>query len=100
MAQLTEGEIKELEDVDALSSLVQTRGFQVFKKYLESRIKEDFVDPQHFTSDSEELGAYRKANLMKKICTEILQWLDQAVERATYLHKKQAGEIAEKDFKI
>lgn len=80
--------------------MAQSAGFQVFRKFLESKIKEDFVDPQHFKSDEEELGAYRKANMMKKICTEILEWVDQTQERASYLQKKEAGEIQEKNFKI
>lgn len=58
------------------------------------------MDPQHFTSDQEELAAYRKANLMKKIAREILEWFDQKIDNVNYLRAKQKGEIIQKRFNL
>lgn len=34
--------------------------------------------------------------MMKKICMEILEWVDKQCEMALYLRKKEQGEIPEK----
>jgi len=78
----------------------ESQGYLLLEKFLRDRVKEDFVDPQHFTDNEAELRAYRVTNLMKKLTVEILEWVNVNVERAKYLRLKEQGDIEQKDFNI
>jgi len=46
------------------------------------------------------LAAYRKANIMKKVATEILEWIDKKIEMVTYLKDKEQDKIKPKGINI
>ena len=47
--------------------MVKSQGWELLRAELDNRVKLDFVDPQGFKDDNEELTAHRKLAIMKKI---------------------------------
>ena len=72
--------------------MVNSKGWAQFRDFLDSKIKQDFVDPQSFTDDKTELDAHRKLALMKKIALEMLEWVNLNIEQAQELTKIEKGE--------
>lgn len=76
--------------------MVKSPGWGLFRNFLDTKIKVDFVDPQSYTNDLEELAAHRKAAFMKKIALEMLEWVDFQIEEAQGLTKLEKGEVNSK----
>ena len=72
--------------------MVKSVGWELLWQELDNRVKLDFVDPQAFKSDQEELTAHRKLSMMKKIVLEIKGWVDMQIEEAQALTKIERGE--------
>ena len=72
--------------------MVKSQGWELLRAELDNRVKLDFVDPQGFKDDNEELTAHRKLAMMKKIVLELLGWVDMQIEEAQALTKQEKGE--------
>src|SRR3990172_2218506 len=74
-----------------LLEMVNSKGWGLFRDFLDNKIKQDFVDPQSFTDDAAELTAHRKLAMMKKIALEMLDLVDMQIEEAKQLTKIEKG---------
>lgn len=73
--------------------MVATEGYQeVFRPFLEAKMRESFPDPSKFTSEKEFLYAAMTASVFKKVIAELLGWVDMKLDEGTFLEKKAKGE--------
>jgi len=72
--------------------MVKSKGWELLWAELDNRVRLDFVDPQAFKNDQEELTAHRKLAMMKKIVLELKGWIDMQIEEAQALTKIEKGE--------
>ena len=63
------------------------------------KLNQSFPDPSAFTSESEFLYAAKTSSVFKKVIAEILGWVDEQVEEAKFLRRKEKGEIKD-NFRI
>src|SRR5689334_12974333 len=99
--ELTEQEQEALKQGNLLWSMVETKGYrEVFRPYLEAKLRESFPDPSKFTREEEFIYAAKISSVFKKVISEILGWLDESVEDAKQLKRKEKGEIAVNPFDI
>lgn len=74
--------------------MAESEGYlKVFKPYLQAKLQESFPDPSQFKKDEEFIYAARVASVFKKVCAELISWVDAKVEEAKYLEKKDKGQI-------
>lgn len=93
---LTPEEEQALTESQWISEMVSTQGYEkVFKPYLIAKRDQSFPDPTQFTSspDPKEAFIYAAtvASVFKKVCAELLLWIDQQVEQAKVLEEKKKG---------
>lgn len=90
--QLTAQEEIEYRDGLALQEMVETAGFQVLSRWLESRLK-THADPRDCASEEEwkfrELNAFWSGKMAEEMMENILQ----AISRSDYLGKVKSGEL-------
>ena len=68
----------------------ETQGYkEVFKPYLIAKRDQSFPDPSQFTKDEEFIYAAKVASVFKKVCAEILLWVDAQAETAEQLEEKK-----------
>ncbi len=72
----------------------ESKGYsQVVRPYLLEKLNQSFPDPSTFTKDEEFLYAAKVSSVFKKVIAELLMWIDNQVEQAKHLEKKQKGQI-------
>lgn len=77
--------------------LTETKYWQeVLKPRLELAARSSLVDPRSFKSDEEYLYAQKVAWAHSSAANEILEAIDQDIETAIALTKKEKGEIKDK----
>ena len=69
------------------------------RPFLVDKLNQSFPDPSTFIHENDPKEAFLYAALttstFKKVIAEILGWVDQRVQEAQYLEKKEKGEITE-----
>lgn len=73
---------------------------QVVRPFLLDKLNQSFPDPVSFKKEEEFLYAAKTASVFKKVIAELLQWVDNKVEEAKFLEKKEKGEEAKSPFEI
>ena len=64
-----------------------------------AKLQESFPDPSSFTKEEEFVYAAKMASVFKKVCAEILMYVDSKIEEAKFLEKKSKGELVD-NFEI
>lgn len=67
----------------------------MLKPFLMDKLNQSFPDPAKFTKEEEFIYAAKVASVFKKVVAEILGWVDQQIDTAKHLEKKERGEITE-----
>lgn len=57
------------------------------------KLTQSFPDPSAFDSEEKFTYAAKTTSVFKKVVAELIQWIDQSIEQAKFLEKKQKGEI-------
>jgi hypothetical protein len=65
----------------------------MLKPYLTEKLNQSFPDPSAFTKEEEFTYAAKTASVFKKVCAEILMWVEGHEKQVEHLEKKQNGEI-------
>jgi hypothetical protein len=74
--------------------MAEDKGWQlVVRPFLTDKLNQSFPDPVSFKKEEEFLYAAKTASVFKKVIAELLGWVDNKVEEAKYLEKKEKGEI-------
>src|SRR5438105_2277553 len=90
MAKLTEEEGKLLTEDNLLWQMAETQGYQmVLRPFLVAKRDQSFPDPSQFKDEAEFVYAAKVASVFKKVCAEILLWVDQKVDEAKALEEKK-----------
>lgn len=82
----------------------ETEGFNlVFKPFLVAKRDQSFPDPAQFTGqpDPKEAFLYAAtvASVFKKVCAEILMWIEAQKDQAKQLEEKKKGKVKD-NFEI
>ena len=72
----------------------------MLKPWLESKIKNSWVDPREVKSDKKLLYQYKIAWAFANAAQEILEFVEQNNQTAETLTNKQEGKTTEKKFDI
>jgi hypothetical protein len=73
---------------------LQSKGWQeVLLPLLQSKRDQSFPDPSAFTNDADFNYAAKTVSLYKKVVQELLIEIEKYKETATFLHKKENGEL-------
>ena len=100
MVELTQQEQQALAESRLVWQMAQSEGYQtVFKPFLEAKLNQSFPDPSQFNKEEEFIYAAKIASVFKKVCAEILGWVESEVDQAKFLEKKEKGEV-ENNFEI
>lgn len=77
--------------------MVATKGFrEVFRPYLESKLKHLWLDPTQVDDKDEFFYRYTTVWGMAKAAQEIFDWLEDRVKETEHLAKKEKGETVKK----
>lgn len=68
----------------------------MLRPWLEDKIKHSWVDPRSFNTNEEFIRAYNVAWGFSQAADQILGFIDQMIEEAEGLTKKEQGEIKDK----
>lgn len=80
--------------------MAETQGYQeVFKPFLIAKRDQSFPDPSQFTKEEEFVYAAKVSSVFKKVCAEILLWIDSAITEAQTLEAKRKG-VTKDSFEI
>lgn len=91
---LTPEEEQALTESSWIREMVLSQGFEkVFKPYLIAKRDQSFPDPTQFTASPDPKEAFLYAatvtSVFKKVCGELLLWLEQQVQQAEALEAKK-----------
>ena len=76
--------------------MVSSKGWQnVILPLLENKRDQSFPDPSQFTNDADFNYAAKTVSLYKKVVQELLIEIDKYKNAATYLRKKENGEVGD-----
>ena len=59
------------------------------------KLNQSFPDPSQFNKEEDFIYAAKVTSVFKKVIAEMLGWVDQQIETAKQLRKKQDGENKE-----
>ena len=94
---LSKPEQEALKQARLVWQMAEHKGWsEVVLPYLTDKLNQSFPDPSKFTKEEEFVYAAKVTSVFKKVIAEILGWVDQKVQEAKYLEKKEKGEIKEK----
>jgi hypothetical protein len=71
-------------------------GWQVLRQWLESKIKNSWVDPIKANDDAKLLYEYKLAWSFAKAAQEIIDFVDMNIQQAEQLTRKEKGELVDK----
>jgi hypothetical protein len=71
-------------------------GWQTLRKWLESKIHNSWIDPTKSIDDAKLLYEYKLAWSFAKAAQEILDYVDQSIQIADELNKKEKGQMIDK----
>jgi hypothetical protein len=98
--ELNSEEEKELREGQAIYEITKTPGWKFIKKRLEDRAYHSWMDPR--AANSQEEWMWRELNLFHSadVAKELLEWIDEIINRADYLEKVKNGLIDERRMKL
>jgi hypothetical protein len=93
---LTPEEEQILAESQWISEMALSQGYEkIFKPYLIAKRDQSFPDPTQFTAAPDPKEAFLYAatvtSVFKKVCAEILVWVEQQIEQAKALEDKKKG---------
>ncbi|HEX9504122.1 MAG TPA: hypothetical protein VF974_07475 [Patescibacteria group bacterium] len=89
---LTSDEEQALTESQWITEMANSQGYEkVFKPFLIAKRDQSFPDPVSFTKDEEFVYAAKVASVFKKVCAEILLWVEQQKEQSLALEAKKKG---------
>lgn len=97
---LNEGELRELNEGQALYEMTKTAGFKVLEQWLIDLGYHSWIDPREAPNKEEwewrELNGFHAATAAK----ELLERIQKAISRSEMLEKKKRGELQVRPMKI
>jgi hypothetical protein len=97
---LSPEELQERSIGQDLFEMTKTNGFNRLRDKLNELAFHSWVDPRETTNKAEwewrELNGFHAANNAK----EIMEWIQQSINRAEYLEKKRRGEVGARPLTI
>jgi len=93
-------EVEELRDAQAVYEMTKTAGWKIVVKQLEKAAYHSWVDPREVDNRDDwewrELNGFHAANNAK----ELLNGIQEIIEKAEYLDKVRSGELQRKTMRI
>src|SRR3990172_8441639 len=90
--ELTKDQKELLTQAHQISAMVKSKGWELFRKFLEDKINHSWLDPQGCSSEQELSYKYTIAWGQAKAAQEILDWIDNMIDAEKTLLKKEKGE--------
>lgn len=89
---LTTQEQQALKESRLIWQMVDSEGYrEVFKPFLEAKLRESFPDPVKFTKEEEFVYAAKVTSVFKKVVGELLGWFEAHIDQAKKLEQKEKG---------